>query len=84
MSLKRLEGLEKINKGQSKINLNKKEKVRRKVETKKVQTTIEAKAKSRMLKRDALQVRINKRLRDLASKLEREKIIEEKKMTQRI
>ena len=60
--------------------LNKKEKVRRKVEAKKVQTMIESKAKSRMLKRDAMQVRINKRLKELASKLEREKIIEEKKI----
>ena len=35
--------------------------------------------KSRMMKRDALQTKINKRLQNLAGKLEKEKIIEEKK-----
>ena len=38
------------------------------------------KQKSRMLKRDAKQVLINRRLQELASKLEKEKIIEEKKI----
>jgi hypothetical protein len=63
----------------AKADNNKKEKVRQKVYAKKVQSTIEAKAKSRMLRRDAMQVKINKRLQELASKLEREKLIEEKK-----
>jgi hypothetical protein len=57
----------------------KKDKKLDKVRNKQFTKEILNKQKSRILKRDALQVKINRRLQQVASKLEKEKIIEEKK-----
>lgn len=64
----------------SKKKKAKKEKRIEKVKCDRFSQEIYNKQKSRMLKRDAKQVIINRRLQELASKLEKEKIIEEKKM----
>jgi hypothetical protein len=63
----------------TKIKPKNKEKKLEKVRGKQFNQEILNKQKSRILKRDAMQVKINRRLQELASKLEKEKIIEEKK-----
>lgn len=63
----------------SKIKPKNKQKKLEKVRGKQFNQEILNKQKSRILKRDAMQVKINRRLQELASKLEKEKIIEEKK-----
>ena len=50
-----------------------------KVKSQKFTEEVLNRQRSRMMKRDALQTKINKRLQNLAGKLEKEKIIEEKK-----
>ena len=70
------EKLKKASKGNgSKIR---KEIVLEKLKHKQFNQEIYNKQKSRILKRDAIQTKINRRLERLASKLEKEKIIEEK------
>lgn len=79
-SMNRTGTLKKTKTTKAKGLVDKKDKVRQKMFAKQIQSNIEAKSKSRMLRRDAMQTKINKRLRELASKLEKEKLIEEKKM----
>jgi hypothetical protein len=57
----------------------KREKRVEKIKNKNFNQEIKNKQKSRILKRDAVQTKINRRLQNLASKLEKEKIIEEKR-----
>ena len=71
--------MKKIIASTSKIKPKNKHKKLEKVRGKQFNQEILNKQKSRILKRDAMQVKINRRLQELASKLEKEKIIEEKK-----
>lgn len=50
-----------------------------KIKSKKFTQEIANKQKSRIMKRDAMQTKINRKLQDLAAKLEKEKIIAEKR-----
>jgi hypothetical protein len=65
--------------GKTAVKTKKKERRLEKVKGKRFNQEILNKQKSRMLKRDAMQVKINRRLQELACKLEKEKIIEEKR-----
>jgi hypothetical protein len=58
---------------------SKRDKRLEKLKVKRFTQEVQNKQKARILKRDAIQTKINRRLQDLAAKLEKEKIIAEKK-----